>query len=173
MAEAVALAKLHPAAEVDLALGTAAIAGWFAENDLISILTYQAGRDAGEPSRAGEGHSLQRGTSAWSNFGIGEPTTMPAPPDTEPAISRGVTPVGVGTSASRSSSWARAVCPASAAARSSSVSGMLASIRWRLSLASSSCALLAFPCTSERTSTSSDAASCSAPDPARPDHELS
>lgn len=36
MAEAVALAKLHPVAEVDQALGTAAIAGRFAENDLIA-----------------------------------------------------------------------------------------------------------------------------------------
>ncbi|WP_053715176.1 IS21 family transposase [Saccharothrix sp. NRRL B-16348] len=70
MAEAVALAKLHPAAEVDQALGTAAIAGRFAENDLIRILAHQAGRERAEPTRAGETHSLQPGTSAWSNFGI-------------------------------------------------------------------------------------------------------
>ncbi|MBB5803354.1 hypothetical protein F4560_003122 [Saccharothrix ecbatanensis] len=54
-----ALAKLHPAAEVDQALGTAAIAGRFAENDLIRILAHQAGRDQAEPTRAGEAHSLQ------------------------------------------------------------------------------------------------------------------
>ncbi|GLZ43799.1 hypothetical protein Acsp05_74230 [Actinokineospora sp. NBRC 105648] len=70
MAEAVALAKLHPAAEVDQALGTAAIAGRFAENDLIRILAHQAGREQAEPTGAGEAHSLQPGTSAWSNFGI-------------------------------------------------------------------------------------------------------
>jgi hypothetical protein len=70
MAEAIALAKLHPAAEVDQALGTAAIAGRFAENDLIRILAHQAGREQAEPTRAGEAHSLQPGTSAWSNFGI-------------------------------------------------------------------------------------------------------
>lgn len=70
MAEAVALAKLHPSAEVDQALGTAAIAGRFAENDLIRILAHQAGREQAEPTRAGEAHSLQPGTSAWSSFGI-------------------------------------------------------------------------------------------------------
>ncbi|MEQ7009315.1 IS21 family transposase [Actinopolymorpha sp. B17G11] len=70
MAEAVALAKLHPTSDVDKALGTAAIAGRFAENDLIRILTYQTGHDDGAPSRAGEHHSLQPGTAAWSNFGI-------------------------------------------------------------------------------------------------------
>lgn len=70
MAEAVALAKLHPAAEVDQALGTAAIAGRFAENDLIRILAHQAGREQAEPTRAGEAHSLQPGTSAWSSFGL-------------------------------------------------------------------------------------------------------
>ncbi len=73
IAEAVALAKLHGQAEVDKALGTAAIVGRFAENDLIRILAYQAGRDHGEPTRAGEGHSLQPGTSAWSNVGLPQP----------------------------------------------------------------------------------------------------
>lgn len=73
MAEAVTLAKLHPAAEVDRALGVAAIAGRFADNDLIRILTYNIGRDAIEPIRPGEDHSLQPGTSAWSRFGL--PTT--------------------------------------------------------------------------------------------------
>ncbi len=70
MAEAVALAKLHTPAEVDRALGTAAIAGRFAENDLIAILAHQAGRPAAEPTRASEDHSLQPGTSAWSSFGL-------------------------------------------------------------------------------------------------------
>jgi transposase len=75
MAEAVALAKLHTPTEVDRALGTAAIAGRFAENDLISILTYQAGRPTAEPSQASEHHSLQPGTSAWSRFGLAHDTT--------------------------------------------------------------------------------------------------
>jgi transposase len=75
MTEAVALAKLHGTAEVDKALGTAAIVGRFAENDLLRILAHQAGREQGEPTRAGENHSLQPGTSAWSNFGLTNPAT--------------------------------------------------------------------------------------------------
>lgn len=78
MAEAVTLAKLHSPAEVDQALGIAAIAGRFAENDLISILTHNIGRRTAEPTRAGEDHSLQPGTSAWSKFGL------PATTDTDP-----------------------------------------------------------------------------------------
>lgn len=70
MAEAVALAKLHGAAAVDRALGTAAIAGRFAEDDLISILDYQSGLEHTEPTRATETHSLQPGTSAWAVFGL-------------------------------------------------------------------------------------------------------
>lgn len=69
MAEAVALAKLHSVAEVDQALGTAALAGRFADNDVIRILAHQRETDA-EPTRASETHSLQPGTSAWSTFGI-------------------------------------------------------------------------------------------------------
>ena len=41
MAEAVAFAKLHGAAAVDQALGTAALAGRFADNDLAAILAHQ------------------------------------------------------------------------------------------------------------------------------------
>lgn len=70
MAEAVQLAKLHGIAEVDRVLGTAAIAGRFAENDLISILDHHIGRTVAEPTRASEDHSLQPGTSAWSRFGV-------------------------------------------------------------------------------------------------------
>jgi transposase len=69
MAEAVALAKLHGTAQVDQALGTAAIAGRFADNDVIRILAHQAGGQDGEPTRASEIHSLQPGTAAWANFG--------------------------------------------------------------------------------------------------------
>lgn len=76
MAEAVALAKLHAPGEVDRALGTCAIAGRFAENDLITILTHQAYQGEAEPTRAGEDNSLQPGTAAWSAFGT--PAERPA-----------------------------------------------------------------------------------------------
>ena len=69
MAEAVALAKLHGIAQVDQALGTAALAGRFSDNDVIRILAHQRENDA-EPTRASETHSLQPGTSAWSTFGM-------------------------------------------------------------------------------------------------------
>ncbi|GIE90483.1 IS21 family transposase [Actinoplanes regularis] len=68
MTEAVALAKLHGAADVDRALGTAAMAGRFADNDLLRLLAHQRDDDAA-PTRASEAHSLQPGTSAWSTFG--------------------------------------------------------------------------------------------------------
>jgi hypothetical protein len=51
-------------------LGIAAIAGRFAENDLIAIVTHHLGRQDVEPTRTSEGHSLQPGTSAWSQFGL-------------------------------------------------------------------------------------------------------
>jgi transposase len=71
MTEAVALAKLHPPGQVDQALGTAAIAGRFAENDVLRILAHQAGETISKPAtRASEAHSLQPGTAAWSGFGI-------------------------------------------------------------------------------------------------------
>jgi transposase len=69
MAEAVAFAKLHGPAVVDQALGTAALAGRFAEADLAAILTHQHGRPAQTPTRASEAHSLQPGTAGWAGFG--------------------------------------------------------------------------------------------------------
>jgi hypothetical protein len=75
MAEAVALSKLYSVAEVDRALGTAAVTGRFADKDLLSIVDYQAGHEHTEPVRRGEEHSLQPGTSAWSSFGL---PTQPA-----------------------------------------------------------------------------------------------
>lgn len=65
MADAVALCGLVERAKVDQALGLAAMAGRFAAGDLESILA--ARRE--KPRRADPGHSLQRGTSAWSRFG--------------------------------------------------------------------------------------------------------
>lgn len=61
---------------------------------------------------------------------------------TESAIWRGVGPAGVGQSASRLIRPSTAAEPSSTAARSSSVSGMFASMCCKLPLASSNCALL-------------------------------
>ncbi|MGW2370636.1 IS21 family transposase [Streptomyces sp. NPDC001667] len=77
MAEAVALAKLHSAAEVDRALGTAAVTGRFADKDLLSILDYQAVHGPAEPHRRSEDHSLQPGTGAWSTFGLSATSDLP------------------------------------------------------------------------------------------------
>jgi hypothetical protein len=70
MAEAVELARLHPAAAVDRALGEAAAAGRFGDGDLASILAHQrAGRLVELPLRASEAQTLQRSTAAWERFG--------------------------------------------------------------------------------------------------------
>ena len=69
MAEAVAFAKLHGTAAVDQALGTAALAGRFAEDDLAAILAHQQAGPAGPAVRASETHSLQPGTASWAGFG--------------------------------------------------------------------------------------------------------
>jgi transposase len=79
MAEAVALSKLYSAAEVDRALGTAAVTARFADKDLLSILDYQAVHGLTEPVRRSEDHSLQPGTSAWSALGAPAPNTPDLP----------------------------------------------------------------------------------------------
>ena len=68
MAEAVALAALHGVEAVDHALGTAAMAGRFADGDLESIIVHAQGsaRSALAPP---PGHSLAAGTSMWSVLG--------------------------------------------------------------------------------------------------------
>jgi len=66
MAAAVATAKLVGGAEVDRALGHAALNGRFGEHDLASILEHQALTQAGPVHRAGEGRSLTQGTSGWA-----------------------------------------------------------------------------------------------------------
>jgi hypothetical protein len=73
MTEAVSLAKLHSLAAVDQALGAAALAGRFAEEDLPTILAHQRHQPAPTASsaRASETHSLQAGTQAWAAFGTG------------------------------------------------------------------------------------------------------
>ena len=75
MAEAVALSKLYSAAEVDRALGTAAVTARFGDKDLLSILDYQAVHGLAEPVRRSENHSLQPGTAAWSALGAPAPNT--------------------------------------------------------------------------------------------------
>lgn len=73
MAEAVAFAKLHGAAAVDQALGTAALAGRFADADLAAILTHQQHGPAAAPIRVSDTHSLQPGTAGWAGFGAVSP----------------------------------------------------------------------------------------------------
>ena len=72
MSEALALAKLFDPAEVDWALGHAAVHGRFAEADLASILDHHAGTRSGEHDashRAGKDHSLTQGTAGWAGLG--------------------------------------------------------------------------------------------------------
>ena len=65
MADAVALCSIYTTPTVDTALGVAAVAGRFAERDLLSILS----RQPDTTIVRGETHSLQPGTSAWERFG--------------------------------------------------------------------------------------------------------
>jgi transposase len=70
MARAVELAAILDSGRVDDALGLAAIAGRFAEDDLASILDHLTA--SGPPSEvvvADEAHSAQPGTSGWEVFG--------------------------------------------------------------------------------------------------------
>jgi len=73
MAEAVAFAKLHGPAAVDQALGTAALAGRFADADLAAILAHQQHGPSVPPTRVTEAHSLQPGTAGWAGFGATDP----------------------------------------------------------------------------------------------------
>jgi hypothetical protein len=72
MAGAVQLAALHGPAAVDRALGQAAAAGRFAEQDLASILAHQAVAAGGGACRAGEQATLAQGTSGWARHGSKE-----------------------------------------------------------------------------------------------------
>lgn len=67
MVDALALASLYGAGELERALATAAQAGRFGDGDLASILNHQsrAGALDSEPALASESHSLQPGTRAW------------------------------------------------------------------------------------------------------------
>ena len=73
MAQAVSLAKLRDVAEVDWALGHAAVNSRFGERDLQSILDHHARASSGPVHQAGEQHSLAQGTASWAQ--LGEPGT--------------------------------------------------------------------------------------------------
>lgn len=72
MAAAVSTAKLVGAAEVDWALGHAAVNARFGEHDLASILDHRARTRPGPTHRAGEERSLTQGTSGWAALGAGQ-----------------------------------------------------------------------------------------------------
>jgi transposase len=70
MAEAVDLAKMHGAGEVDSALEAAADAKRFDDGDLASILAHREGGEVIEfPPRRPEAATLQSSTAAWEGFG--------------------------------------------------------------------------------------------------------
>lgn len=68
MTEAVALAVLHGQSVLDDALGTAAVAGRFADGDLESIIVHASGSVRSVLTPPPE-HSLAAGTSVWSELG--------------------------------------------------------------------------------------------------------
>ena len=79
MTQALDLARLFDPAEVDWALGHAAVHARFADGDLASILDHHAhdpsgpGRGGAEQAhRATEDRSLAQGTSGWAR--LGQPT---------------------------------------------------------------------------------------------------
>ena len=77
MAEAVSLSKLFGTAEVDWALGHAAVHARFAHGDLASILDHHAATAIGPTHRAGEDGSLTQGTSGWAAFGTTPAADLP------------------------------------------------------------------------------------------------
>ena len=72
MAAAVQLARLFTPAEVDWALGHAAVHGRFAEADLASILDHHRQQASDVQHRAGEDRSLTQGTRSWARYGTQE-----------------------------------------------------------------------------------------------------
>jgi len=76
MARAAELAAVVGAAQVDQALGLAAITGRFADDDLPAIVDHLAvAGQAGEAVTADEAHSAQPGTSSWAALGRGQVTS--------------------------------------------------------------------------------------------------
>ena len=72
MAAAVTTARLAGAAEVDWALGHAAVSARFGEGDLASILDHHARTRTGPDRRAGEDRPLAQGTASWATPGTAE-----------------------------------------------------------------------------------------------------
>ena len=72
MAQAVTLSKLFDPAEVDQALGHAAVHARFGHSDLASILDHRAATSTGPTHRAGEDRSLTQGTSGWAALGTAD-----------------------------------------------------------------------------------------------------
>jgi transposase len=76
MARAVELAAVVGAAQVDQALGLAAITGRFADDDLPAIIDHlTAAGQAGQAVTADEAHSAQPGTSSWAALGAAPEVT--------------------------------------------------------------------------------------------------
>lgn len=73
MNAAVGLARLFTPADVDWALGHAAVHGRFAEADLASILDHHASRPNPAQHHAGEERSLTQGTHGWAGYGSPNP----------------------------------------------------------------------------------------------------
>jgi transposase len=69
IAEAVDLAKLHGAEEVEHALAVCADAGRFGDGDLASVLAHHGAQVIEFPARGSEQRSLQRSTRSWEGFG--------------------------------------------------------------------------------------------------------
>jgi hypothetical protein len=69
MAEAVSLAKLTDPAQVDRALGQAAVNGRFAEADLAAFLAHAGTARSGPTHAASEERSLAQGTRGWTALG--------------------------------------------------------------------------------------------------------
>jgi len=70
MNKAVELATALGDDTVDEALGLAAIAGRFGDDDLVSILDHlQRAGTPGDVVAVDEAHSVQPGTGAWGRFG--------------------------------------------------------------------------------------------------------
>ena len=84
MAQAVTLAKLFEAKDVDWALGHAAVHARFGQADLASILDHHTTTSAAAaPSRAGEDGSLTQGTGGWAALGTPLTATVAGADDAE------------------------------------------------------------------------------------------
>lgn len=86
MAQAVSLSKLFGVAEVDQALGHAAVHARFGHGDLASILDHHSATATGPTHRAGEDGSLTQGTSSWAALGANPASELPYDDEQEAAL---------------------------------------------------------------------------------------